>query len=135
AHPQHWPESLDHTGKRIVVIGSGATAISLIPTLTEKGAHWAIGQRSPSYLFSRPGVEPMARAIQKVLPRQLAHSIIRWRNALFFWFKYLLARKLPNVMKSVIRHRAISNLPDSYDIDTHFKPLYNPWDQRMCMIL
>ena len=135
AHPQHWPESLDYTGKRIVVIGSGATAISLIPTLTEKAAHVTMLQRSPSYLFSMPRVEPMARAIQKVLPRQLAHSIIRWRNALFFWFMYLLARKLPNVMKSVIRHRAISNLPDGYDIDTHFKPLYNPWDQRMCMIL
>ena len=83
AHPQYWPESLDYTGKRIVVIGSGATAISLIPTLTEKAAHVTMLQRSPSYLFSMPRIEPMARAIQKVLPRKLAHSIIRWRNALF----------------------------------------------------
>ena len=135
AHPQYWPESLDYTGKRIVVIGSGATAISLIPTLTEKAAHVTMLQRSPSYLFSLPRIEPMARAIQRMLPRKRAHSIIRWRNALFLWFMYLLARKLPNVMKWVIRRRAIRNLPDGYDVDTHFKPLYNPWDQRMCMIL
>jgi cation diffusion facilitator CzcD-associated flavoprotein CzcO len=135
AHPQQWPESLDYTGKRIVVIGSGATAVSLIPTLTEKAAHVTMLQRSPSYLFSLPRIEPTARAIQKVLPRNLAHSIIRWRNALFFWSMYLLARKAPNLMKSVIRRRAIRNLPDGYDVDTHFKPIYNPWDQRMCVIL
>jgi cation diffusion facilitator CzcD-associated flavoprotein CzcO len=135
AHPQQWPESLDHTGKRIVVIGSGATAVSLIPTLTEKAAHVTMLQRSPSYLFSLPRIEPMARAMQKVLPRKLAHSIIRWRNALFFWLVFLLSRKAPNLMKSVIRRRAIRNLPDGYDVDTHFKPFYNPWDQRMCVIL
>jgi cation diffusion facilitator CzcD-associated flavoprotein CzcO len=134
-HPQHWPASTDYAGKRIVVIGSGATAISLIPTLTEKAAHVTMLQRSPSYLFSMPRIEPMGRAIQKLLPRQVAHSLIRWRNALFFWFMYLVARELPNVMKWVIRHRAIRNLPDGYDVDTHFKPRYNPWDQRMCMIL
>ena len=135
AHPQHWPETLDYTAKRIVVIGSGATAISLIPTLAEKAAHVTMLQRSPSYLFSLPRIEPMARATQKVLPRKLAHSIIRWRNALFFWLMFLLARKAPNLMKSLIRRRAIRNLPDGYDVDTHFKPSYNPWDQRMCMIL
>ena len=131
AHPQHWPESLDYAGKWIVVIGSGATAISLIPSLTEKAAHVTMLQRSPSYLFSLPRIEPMAQAIRKVLPRKLAHSIIRWRNALFFWSMYLLARKAPNVMKGMIRRRAIRNLPDGYDVDTHFKPAYNPWDQRM----
>ncbi len=125
-HPQYWPESLDYTGKRIVVIGSGATAISMIPSLTEKAAHVTMLQRSPTYLLSMPRIEPMARAIQRMLPRMRAHSIIRWRNALFFWFMYLLARKLPNVMKWVIRRRAIRNLPDGYDVDTHFKPLLQP---------
>ncbi|MET0996256.1 MAG: NAD(P)/FAD-dependent oxidoreductase, partial [Mycobacterium sp.] len=107
----------------------------LIPSLTEKAAHVTMLQRSPSYLFSLPRIEPMAQAIRKVLPRKLAHSIIRWRNALFFWSMYLLARKAPNVMKGMIRRRAIRNLPDGYDVDTHFKPAYNPWDQRMCVIL
>ncbi len=135
AHPQHWPETLDYTGKRVVVIGSGATAISMIPTLTEKAAHVTMLQRSPSYLFSMPRIEPMARVIQKVLPHRVAHSIIRWRNALFFWSMYLLARKLPRVMKAIIRHRAIRNLPTGYAVDTHFNPQYEPWDQRMCVIL
>ncbi|OBF29404.1 FAD-dependent oxidoreductase [Mycobacterium sp. ACS1612] len=135
AHPQHWPESLDYTGKRVVVIGSGATAISMIPTVAAKAAHVTMLQRSPSYLFSMPRIEPMARVMQKVLPEKVAHSIIRWRNALFFWSMFLLARKLPRVMKWVIRQRAIRNLPEGYDVDTHFKPLYNPWDQRMCVIL
>ena len=90
-HPQYWPESLDYTGKRIVVIGSGATAVSMIPTLTEKAAHVTMLQRSPSYLFSLPRIEPMARAIRKMLPRTRAHSIIRWRNALFL-LVYVSAR-------------------------------------------
>src|SRR5262249_41431797 len=127
AHPQQWPESLDYAAKRVVVVGSGATAISLIPTLAEKAAHVTMLQPSPSYLFSLPRIEPIALATQKVLPRKFAHSIIRWRNALFFWLMFQLARKAPNLMKSVIRSRAIRNLPEGYDVDTHFKPFYNPW--------
>jgi cation diffusion facilitator CzcD-associated flavoprotein CzcO len=134
-HPQHWPASLDYTDKRVVVVGSGATAISLIPSLAEKAAHVTMLQRSPSYLFSMQRVDAMTNAIRKVLPRKTAHGVIRWRNALFFWFMYLFSRKAPNAMKWLLRRGAERNLPEGYDIDTHFKPRYNPWDQRMCLIL
>jgi cation diffusion facilitator CzcD-associated flavoprotein CzcO len=134
-HPQQWPESLDYTGKRIVVIGSGATAISLIPSLTQKAAHVTMLQRSPSYLFSMRRIDPMVNAIRKVLPAKTSHWVVRWRNALFAWALYNFARTAPSVMKRVIRHRAERNLPLGYDIDTHFKPRYNPWDQRLCLIL
>ncbi len=134
-HPQHWPGSLDYAAKRVVVIGSGATAISLVPSLAEKAAHVTMLQRSPSYLFSLPRIGTMTNAIRKVLPRKTSHSIVRWRNALYFWAMYQVARKAPNVMKRVIRRQAERNLPAGYDIDTHFKPRYNPWDQRMCAIL
>lgn len=134
-HPQQWPESLDYTGKRVVVIGSGATAISLIPSLTQKAAHVTMLQRSPSYLFSMRRIDPMVNAIRKVLPAKTSHWVVRWRNALFAWALYNFARTAPSVMKRVIRHRAERNLPLGYDIDTHFKPRYNPWDQRLCLIL
>lgn len=134
-HPQQWPESLDYTGKRVVVIGSGATAISLIPSLTQKAAHVTMLQRSPSYLFSMRRIDPMVNAIRKVLPARTSHWVVRWRNALFAWALYNFARTAPSAMKRVIRRRAERNLPLGYDIDTHFKPRYNPWDQRLCLIL
>jgi cation diffusion facilitator CzcD-associated flavoprotein CzcO len=134
-HPQQWPESLDYTGKRVVVIGSGATAISLIPSLTQKAAHVTMLQRSPSYLFSMRRIDPMVNAIRKVLPAKTSHWVVRWRNALFAWALYNFARTAPSVMKRVIRRRAERNLPLGYDVDTHFKPRYNPWDQRLCLIL
>ena len=134
-HPQHWPESFDHTGKRIVVIGSGATAVSLIPSLTEKAAHVTMLQRTPSYMISATKVEPTAIAIRKVLPLRLAHWIVRWRNALVGSLLWVVARKAPEFSKRVLRRIAERNLPEGYDIDTHFKPPYNPWDQRLCFII
>ena len=134
-HPQHWPESLDYTGKKVVVIGSGATAISMIPSLTENAARVTMLQRSPSYMLSMSQIDPMANAIRKVLPRRVAHTIIRWRNALYQAFIWVLARKAPNLTKWIIRRAAVNNLPEGYDVDTHFKPRYNPWDQRLCVIL
>jgi cation diffusion facilitator CzcD-associated flavoprotein CzcO len=134
-HPQHWPESLDYAGKRVVVIGSGATAISLIPALAEKAGHVTMLQRSPSYLFSSPQVDPLATLLRKLLPTKLAHWLIRWRYALFYVLTYQFAKKAPTLMKRVLRRTAEDNLPEGYDIDTHFKPRYNPWDQRLCLIL
>ena len=134
-HPQHWPESLDYSGKRIVVIGSGATAVSLIPSLTEKAAHVTMLQRSPSYMISATKVEPTANAIRKVLPLRAAHWIVRWRNAIVAGVLWLVARKAPQFSKGVLRRIAEHNLPEGYDIDTHFKPSYNPWDQRLCFIV
>jgi cation diffusion facilitator CzcD-associated flavoprotein CzcO len=134
-HPQHWPESFDHTGKRIVVIGSGATAVSLIPSLTEKAAHVTMLQRTPSYMISATKVEPTANAIRKVLPLKAAHWIVRWRNAIVAGLMWVVARKAPEFSKRLLRRIAVRYLPDGYDIDTHFKPPYNPWDQRLCFIV
>jgi cation diffusion facilitator CzcD-associated flavoprotein CzcO len=134
-HPQHWPESLDYTGKKVVVVGSGATAVSMIPTLTEKAARVTMLQRSPSYLFSMSQIDPFANTIRKVLPHRVAHSVIRWRNALYQALTWFVARKAPDFTKRLIRRVAVDNLPEGYDVDTHFKPSYNPWDQRLCVIL
>jgi cation diffusion facilitator CzcD-associated flavoprotein CzcO len=133
-HPQHWPEDLDYAGKKMVVIGSGATTISLIPSLTEKAAKVTMLQRSPTYMFSASRYSPTVDALRKVLPRRLAHSIIRQRNALLEGLIWFLARKTPRFMRWWIRRIAISNLPEGYDVDTHFKPRYKPWDQRLCLI-
>ena len=134
-HPQHWPESLDYAGKRLVVIGSGATAVSMIPSLTEKAAHVTMLQRTPSYMISAVRVEPTANMIRKALPARAAHFIVRWRNALFGSLLWTIARKAPEFSKRTLRRIAEQNLPPGYDIDTHFKPPYNPWDQRLCFIL
>ncbi|HZU48955.1 MAG TPA: NAD(P)/FAD-dependent oxidoreductase [Mycobacterium sp.] len=134
-HPQHWPESLDYTGKRCVVIGSGATAVSLIPSLCEQAAHVTMLQRTPSYMISAPKVEPTAVAMRKWLPLKVAHWLVRWRNALVAVLLWEVSRRAPEVMKRQIRRIAERNLPEGYDIDTHFRPPYNPWDQRMCFLV
>jgi cation diffusion facilitator CzcD-associated flavoprotein CzcO len=133
-HPQYWPEDLDYTGKKVVVIGSGATAMSLIPSLAEKASKVTMLQRSPTYLFSASKYSASADWLRKVLPGRVAHLIIRQRNALAEGVIWFLARKTPGFIKWLIRRIAISNLPEGYDVDTHFKPRYNPWDQRLCLI-
>jgi cation diffusion facilitator CzcD-associated flavoprotein CzcO len=134
-HPQHWPEDLDYSAKKIVVIGSGATAVTLIPSLAERAAKVTMLQRSPTYLMAASRYSKFAWASRKVLPRRISHLVIRMYTAAlgeaFFWF---LSRKMPGLVKWLVRRNAINNLPDGYDIDTHFKPRYNPWDQRMCLI-
>ncbi|MCV7260250.1 flavin-containing monooxygenase [Mycobacterium shimoidei] len=134
-HPQHWPESLDCTGKRVVVIGSGATAVSLIPTLAQQADHVTMLQRTPSYMISAPKVEPTAVALRKLLPLKVAHWIVRWRNALVGVVLWEVSRRAPEFVKRRLRRTAERNLPAGYDIDTHFKPPYNPWDQRLCFIV
>ncbi|HEX2283382.1 MAG TPA: NAD(P)/FAD-dependent oxidoreductase [Mycobacterium sp.] len=134
-HPQHWPESLDYTGKRVVVIGSGATAISLIPSLTEKAGHVTMLQRSPTYILSMPRINPVVNAIRKVLPRRPAHTVVRWYNTLITVLVYVIARKAPRFSRQLIRKRAERTLPENYPVDVHFNPRYDPWDQRLCLIL
>jgi len=133
-HPQHWPEDLDYQAKKMVVIGSGATAMSLIPALAEKAAKVTMLQRSPTYIFSGSRYSASTDLLRKVLPRRVAHSIIRQRNALLEGLIWFLARKTPGFVKWLIRQGAVKNLPEGYDVDTHFKPRYNPWDQRLCLI-
>ncbi len=133
-HPQHWPEDLDYTGKKVVVIGSGATAMSLIPAMAQRAAKVTMLQRTPTYLISASKFSPLADVLRKLLPRKWAHPIIRLRNALFEGFIWFLARKTPSLMKRILRRQAVTNLPAGYDVDIHFKPPYDPWDQRLCLI-
>ena len=134
-HPQHWPEGFDYAGKRLVVIGSGATAVSMIPSLAQKAAHVTMLQRTPSYMLSVMRVQPGFNWIRKVLPRRTAHMIVRWTMALFGSLVWLVSRRAPEFTKRLLRRLAERNLPAGYDIDTHFTPPYNPWDQRMCFLL
>jgi cation diffusion facilitator CzcD-associated flavoprotein CzcO len=133
-HPQHWPEQLDYTDKKVVVIGSGATAMSLIPSLAEKAAKVTMLQRSPTYLISASKYSQLTDFLRKVLPCRVAQSITRQRNALREGMLWFLARKTPGFVRWRIRQIAVRYLPKGYDVDTHFKPRYNPWDQRLCLI-
>jgi cation diffusion facilitator CzcD-associated flavoprotein CzcO len=133
-HPQHWPEDLDYRGKRVVVIGSGATAVTLVPSLAESAAHVTMLQRSPTYVASRPASDAIADRLRAWLPTKLAYAIVRWKNALQAIAIFNLSRRRPEMMKSMLRKAAIKQLPEGYAVDTHFKPSYNPWDQRMCLI-
>ena len=133
-HPQHWPEDLDYAGKKIVVIGSGATAITLIPALVNSGAgHVTMLQRSPSYVGSLPDVDPVAVAANKYLPENVAHVVNRWKAIIFSTAQYQLARKFPNYMRKTLMTMAKRRLPEGYDVEKHFGPSYNPWDQRLCL--
>jgi cation diffusion facilitator CzcD-associated flavoprotein CzcO len=134
-HPQFWPESLDYAGKRVVVIGSGATAVSMIPSLTEKAGHVTMLQRSPSYLLSVPRINPVVQAIRNMLPRRAAQAVVRLYNIVVTVLVYVVSRKAPRVTKRLLRVMATTRLPGGYPVDVHFKPRYNPWDQRMCLIL
>ena len=134
-HPQHWPEGFDYSGKRILVIGSGATAVSMVPALTAKAAHVTMLQRTPSYMFSVSRVMPAVNLIRRVLPPRVGHWLSRWLLAMFGALIWLVARAAPEFSKRVLRRTAQRALPPGYAIDTHFKPPYNPWDQRLCFIL
>ena len=133
-HPQHWPEELDYTGKRVVVIGSGATAVTLVPAMAERAEHVTMLQRSPSYIVSMPSTDGLADRLRKRLPASLAYSIVRWKNVLLMMLSYQVSRRFPGVMKALVRKGVRSSLPDGYDVDTHFAPKYNPWDQRLCLV-
>jgi cation diffusion facilitator CzcD-associated flavoprotein CzcO len=134
-HPQFWPESFDYAGKRVVVIGSGATAVSMIPSLAEKAGHVTMLQRSPSYMLSIPRINPVLQTIRKVLPLRVANAVARLWGTVFTVLSYLIARKAPKFSRRLIRASAKRNLPEGYPVDVHFNPRYDPWDQRLCLIL
>jgi cation diffusion facilitator CzcD-associated flavoprotein CzcO len=133
-HPQFWPEDLDYSGRRVIVIGSGATAVTLVPAMAEHAAHVTMLQRSPSYVVSLPGEDPVAKLARRVLPVKAAYSLVRWKNVLVTMLVFWLSRNRPHLVKRLIRGGLERNLPEGYDIDRHFKPSYNPWDQRMCLV-
>ena len=133
-HPQHWPEDLDYTGKNIVVIGSGATAVTLIPSLVNGGAgHVTMLQRSPTYIGALPLEDSVAKQVNKYLPKNLAHFINRWKQIGYSTGQYQIARKFPAVFKKALRQMATRRLPEGFDYDKHFSPRYNPWDERVCL--
>jgi monooxygenase len=133
-HPQHWPEEIDYAGKRVVVIGSGATAITLVPAMANSAAHVTMLQRSPSYVVALPAEDRIANTLRRRLPAKLAYAIARWKNVLRTMASFQLARRWPAAMKSLLRKALEHQLPPGYDIDTHFKPRYDPWDQRLCVV-
>ena len=132
-HPQQWPEDLDYDGKQVVVIGSGATAVTLIPELAKTAAHVTMLQRSPTYVVARPAKDEIARRLRRVLPARTAHALVRWKNVLFGIFFFGLARRRPDKVKASILRMAREHLGPDYDVDTHFNPAYAPWDQRVCV--
>jgi monooxygenase len=133
-HPQAWPEALDYADKRVVVIGSGATAVTLVPSLAHTAAHVTMLQRSPTYIASAPESSPVAGVLRKVLPKQLAGAVAKWFHALMTQAFYVLSKKRPSLVKRTIRRGLERSLPSGYDIDTHFTPRYDPWDQRFCVV-
>jgi cation diffusion facilitator CzcD-associated flavoprotein CzcO len=133
-HPQHWPEDLDYAGKRVIVIGSGATAVTLVPAMAEQAAHVTMVQRSPTYMAALPSRDRIADFLRKALPAKAAYGMVRWKNVVFATFFYQLSQRRPATVKSLLRRGLVQQLPAGYDIDTHFTPSYNPWDQRMCLV-
>lgn len=133
-HPQFWPENLDYAGKRVLVIGSGATAMTVVPAMTDKAAHVTMLQRSPTYVASVPAKEPYANWLRRNLPAKLAYTIIRWRNVLFGMYFFNASKKRPQKVKDWLLKMVREALPAGYDVEKHFTPKYAPWDQRLCAI-
>jgi cation diffusion facilitator CzcD-associated flavoprotein CzcO len=132
-HPQHWPNDLDYFDKRVVVIGSGATAVTIVPALARFAGHVTMLQRSPSYVAARPSVDVMADRIRGFLPARLAHGLIRAKNILSGILTFELSRRRPGTLRGWLRRAAAAELPAGFDVDTHFGPAYDPWDQRLCV--
>lgn len=133
-HPQHWPEDLDYAGKRVVVIGSGATAVTLIPSLADTAEHVTMLQRTPTYVISRPRVDPIAQRFEKVLPSRAARKATRWKNIVVGQLFYGACKRAPDSMRKLIVSGVRKELGDDADVDTHFSPPYKPWDQRLCLV-
>lgn len=133
-HPQKWPEDLDYAGKKVVVIGSGATAVTLIPAMAPTAEHVTMLQRSPSFILSLPGQDPLADLIKKILPRRAADRVVRWKNILVSITIYQVCRRKPSLGRKILRDIAVKALPQGYEVDKHFNPRYQPWDQRLCVI-
>jgi monooxygenase len=131
-HPQHWPSDLDVTGKRIVVIGSGATAVTLVPALAEDAAKVTMVQRSPSFFLTLPPADPVGELLRRVLPERRAYAAVRWKNARIATAIYNGCRKYPARARALLQRSALKRLPAGYE--RHFTPAYEPWDQRMCLV-
>ncbi|OJF13478.1 flavin-containing monooxygenase [Couchioplanes caeruleus] len=133
-HPQHWPQDLDYDGKNVVVIGSGATAVTVVPALAGRAAHVTMVQRSPTYTMTLPAEDPIATRLRRVLGVRRAYPIVRWKNITIATLLYQLSRRRPHLVRALLRRAAVRQLPPGYPVDTHFRPRYQPWDQRLCFV-
>ena len=133
-HPQQWTDDIEYDGKKVVVIGSGATAVTLVPAMAKTAAHVTMLQRSPSYIMSIPNEDAIAKRLRSLLPEGLAHSLIRWKNILVALLFYNLCRWMPQQMKRWMMSLVEKQLGEGHDIETHFNPRYDPWDQRVCFV-
>ncbi len=133
-YPQHWPQDLDYAGKKIVVIGSGATAVTIVPSMAETAAHVTMLQRSPTYVVARPAQDPVANKLRRNLPLGLAYMLTRWKNVLLGMYFYQMCKRKPEKVKGLILGGVRKMLGPDYDVGTHFTPRYNPWDQRLCLV-
>jgi len=131
-HPQHWREDFDYSGKKVVIIGSGATAVTLVPAMADKAGHVTMLQRSPTYIAPRPSVDPVANFLRKILPRKAAYSATRIKNVLISIIFFEIAQRWPGWVKNQVHKYIRDELGEDYDIDKHFTPKYNPWDERFC---
>jgi cation diffusion facilitator CzcD-associated flavoprotein CzcO len=132
-HPQAWPADLDYSGKRVVIIGSGATAVTLLPAMAETASHVTMLQRSPTYVVALPGRDAIAPRLQRAFPAGVAHRLMRWKNLLYMMYIYQMARRRPELAKAGLLKLAQGHLGPDYDVATHFSPRYNPWEQRLCL--
>ncbi|GAA4673912.1 flavin-containing monooxygenase [Gordonia humi] len=133
-HPQHWPSDLDYAGKKVVVIGSGATAVTLVPSMAEATEHITMLQRTPTYVIPLPREDAISNAMKKVLGPDRGYALSRQKNIVQQKLFYQLSQKFPTVARKVIRATNVAMLPSDFDVDTHFNPPYNPWDQRVCVV-
>ncbi|MDQ0849969.1 cation diffusion facilitator CzcD-associated flavoprotein CzcO/pimeloyl-ACP methyl ester carboxylesterase [Arthrobacter sp. B3I9] len=133
-HPQHWPADLDYQGKQVVIIGSGATAVTLVPAMAKSAAKVTMLQRSPTYIAPVPSRDRLADRLRGKMPAQLAHDVVRAKNILFSMLTFQLSRRRPETMKAILRRAATAKLPAGFPVDTHLAPSYQPWDQRLCAI-
>jgi len=134
AHPQHWPEDLDYSGKRVIVIGSGATAVTVVPAMAKKAAHVTMIQRSPSYVYSRPASDALFRILSRILPAGITNRIMRAKYTTLQQLSFVLSKRFPNFVRKLVRNMNEKALAGAADVDEHFKPTYKPWDQRMALV-
>ena len=133
-HPQRWPQDLEYSGKKIVVVGSGATAVTLVPAMAGTAAHVTMLQRSPTYILALPNDDPVAKLVRRWLPARAALRMVRWKNLLISMGIYQLCRRAPERARKMFRAGAVRSLPEGYEVDKHFNPRYQPWDQRLCLV-
>ncbi len=133
-HPQHWPEDLDYAGKKVVVIGSGATAVTLVPAIAESAVHVTMLQRTPTYMASKPWKDGVANFLRKIMPHTWAYAITRWKNVTLLLYFYHKTRTQPEKVKEMLLSQVREQMGPDYDVDKHLTPDYNPWDQRLCLV-